>query len=434
MHMTPLKKALLLTATTTALEAVSIGANTTNGYFAHGYGARSKAMAGASTAFSQDAIAAAVNPAGLTYVGDRFDLELELFSPFREYRVSGSPAFSQGSFDLGPGTQESESNFFPVGTLGWSHKLDDEQTIGLAMYGNGGMNTDWRQVNNAAPYCGGASGVFCGGRAGIDMAQAFIVATYAHSFDHGRYSLGISPIFAAQTFKARGLGAFGNFSVDNGSLSDRGRDYSFGAGFRVGGQAELLPGVRLGASYKSRIYMSEFERYQGLFAQQGGFDIPDSFNVGLSWDMNNEITTNFDVEHIRYSEIKAVGTPMSPLFQGAKLGAGNGAGFGWNDMTIYKLGAQWKQNDKWAWRGGVSYGQQPIEGSEVLFNILAPGVQEWHLTGGFSHALSKQDDLSFAFMYSPRKTVTGVNPMSPGQQIDLSMEQFSLQLAWSRRF
>ncbi len=76
-------------------------------------------MAGASTACSQDAIAAAVNPAGLSYVGDRLDLELELFAPFREYRVTGAGM-------LNPGNYESDSNFFPVPTLGWSHKLDEQ--------------------------------------------------------------------------------------------------------------------------------------------------------------------------------------------------------------------------------------------------------------------------------------------------------------------
>lgn len=412
-------------------------AHATNGYFAHGYGARSKAMAGSGTGQPQDAIAAAaINPAGLVNVGSRFDGELELFAPFREYTVSGPGTLDGLHFPLNPGTQESESNFFPVGSLGWSYQLDSQQSVGLAMYGNGGMNTDWRQVNNSFPYCSGQAGVFCGGRAGVDMAQAFIVGTYAHSFANGRYSIGISPIFAAQTFKARGLGIFGaqGYSSDPNHLSDQGRDYSFGAGFRVGGLAELIPGLRLGASYKSRIYMSEFERYKGLFAQQGGFDIPDSFNVGLSWDATSSLTANFDVEHIRYSEIKSVGTPLSPLFSGAKLGAGNGPGFGWNDMTIYKFGVRWQQNPDWIWRGGVSYGQQPIEGSEVLFNILAPGVQEWHLTGGFSHALTKEDELSFAFMYSPQKTITGANPLDTNQQIDLSMTQFSLQLGWSRKF
>lgn len=415
-----------------ALTTIPQIANATNGYFAHGYGARNKAMAGAGTAQVQDAIAAAaINPAGLVNVGDRFDGELELFAPFREYSASnGTHSPNPGEMPLTPGTQDSESNFFPVGTLGWSHKLDNQQSIGLAMYGNGGMNTDWKNVVNQD----GSTGVFGGGRTGIDMAQAFIVGTYARSFDNNRYSLGISPIFAAQTFKARGLGAFSGFSSDPGSVSDRGRDYSFGAGFRVGGQAEIIKGLRLGASYKSRIYMSQFERYQGLFAQQGGFDIPDSFNVGLSWDATSRLTTNFDVEHIRYSEIKSVGTPLAPLLHGVALGTGQGAGFGWNDMTIYKFGAQWKQNDNLILRGGLSYGQQPIEGSEVLFNILAPGVQEWHLTSGFSYVLNEKDEISFAAMYSPQKTISGPNPFYAGQNVDLSMTQFSLQLGWSRRF
>ncbi|MEY4210180.1 MAG: hypothetical protein RLZ92_559 [Pseudomonadota bacterium] len=415
-----------------ALTAIPQISNATNGYFAHGYGARNKAMAGAGTAQVQDAIAAAaINPAGLVNVGDRFDGELELFAPFREYKAStGNHQPQLGEMPLTPVTQESESNFFPVGTLGWSHKLDNQQSIGLAMYGNGGMNTDWKHVVNPD----GSSGVFGGGRTGIDMAQAFIVGTYARSFDNNRFSLGISPIFAAQTFKARGLGAFSGFSSDPGSVSDRGRDYSFGAGFRVGGQAEIIKGLRLGASYKSRIYMSQFDRYQGLFAQQGGFDIPDSFNVGLSWDATSRLTTNFDVEHIRYSEIKSVGNPIAPLLQGVALGTGQGPGFGWNDMTIYKFGAQWKQNDNLILRGGLSYGQQPIEGSEVLFNILAPGVQEWHLTSGFSYALNEKDEISFAAMYSPQKTISGPNSFYSGQNIDLSMTQFSLQLGWSRKF
>ncbi len=85
-------------------------------------------------------------------------------------------------------------------------------------------------------------------------------------------------------------------------------------------------------------------------------------------------------------------------------------------------------------RAGLSYGAQPIESSQVLFNILAPGVQEWHLTTGFSYALTDHDDLSFAFMYSPLKSVTGPNPLSPGQSIELEMYQVSNQFAWSRQF
>jgi len=432
--MTPLQKNLLPSVLLTALSLSSFAANATNGYFAHGYGARSKAMAGTGVAFSQDAVAGALNPAGLAYVGDRLDLEVELFSPLRQYTVEGGPT-PASVFPLNSGTVTSESDIFAIPTLAWSYQLDNQQSVGVTVYGNGGMNTDYDDfANPLCPPGSSAKGTFCAGSTGIDLAQAFIVPSYAHSFANGRYTLGVSPIFAVQTFKAKGLKSFGAFSSDPQHLSDIGRNWSYGMGFRVGGQAELLPGLRLGAAYKSRIYMTKFDGYAGLFADQGGFDIPDSFNVGLSWAINNTITTAFDVEHIRYSEIQSVGNPLQPLLQGIPLGADNGPGFGWKDMTIYKLGVQWQQSEKWTLRGGVSYGKQPIDSSQVLFNILAPGVQEWHLTTGLSYALTGHDDLSFAFMFSPPKTVTGQNPLSPGQTIELEMYQLSGQFAWTRRF
>ncbi|MEI6067461.1 MAG: outer membrane protein transport protein [Methylococcaceae bacterium] len=429
--MTPQQKKLFSGVLFSALGLSSIAAHATNGYFAHGYGARSKAMAGTGVAFSQDAVAGALNPAGLVYVGTRLDVEVELFSPLRQYTVQGGPT-PTSTFPLATGTVESQSDVFVVPTVGWSYKIDNKQSVGVTLYGNGGMNTDYPVTPSPSPNCP-QGGTFCAGFTGVDLSQAFLVGSYAHSFADGRYALGISPIFAMQTFKANGLANFAGYSSDSQHLSNAGRDYSYGAGFRVGGQAELIPGVRLGAAYKSRIYMTKLTSYSGLFADQGGFDIPDSFNVGLSWAINKALTTAFDVEQIRYSQVNSVGDPLLPLTAGS-LGTHTGPGFGWRDMTIYKLGAQWQQSEKLILRGGVSYGQQPVDSSQVLFNILAPGVQEWHLTTGFSYAFTNQDELSFAFMYSPPKTVNGPNPLSSGQTIELQMYQFSGQFAWSRRF
>ena len=405
----------------------------TNGYFAHGYGARSKALAGATSALPQDAMAAAINPAGMAFVDDQLDLEIELFNPNREYSVQGAPTFAPGAFPLNPGTVKSDNSLFPVPTLGWNHKLDINQSIGLTIFGNGGMDTDYPGF--ASKTCPpGGSGTFCAGSTGIDLAQVFISPSYARRFGDGRFSLGIAPIFAVQAFKAYGLEAFEGFSSDPVSLSNKGRDYAYGGGVRIGGLVELVPGLHLGLSYKSRVFMTPFSKYAGLYAGQGNFDIPESINGGLAWDINKSITTTFDVEHIRYSSVNSVGNALLPNLQTAQLGAINGAGFGWKDMTVFKFGTQWKQNEHWTWRGGFSYGAQPIPNSQVLLNILAPGVQEWHLTTGFTHTFSNKDDLNFAFLYSPSNTVSGPNPLSPGQTINLDMYQLSFQLGWSRRF
>ncbi|PKM11984.1 MAG: hypothetical protein CVV13_07190 [Gammaproteobacteria bacterium HGW-Gammaproteobacteria-3] len=418
-----------------SLQFIPVLAGATNGYFAHGYGARSKAMAGAGAALPQDAVASAVNPAGLVRVGDRLDVELELFSPRRNFTVSGEPTLAPGAFPLNPGNFDSNEEYFPIPTLGWSKQLSDTQAVGVALYGNGGMYTEFSpKANPICPPGSEGRGVFCAGRTGVDLAQVFIVPSFAQSFADGRFSVGVAPILAAQYFKARGFGSFAPFSADPAQLSEQGRDYSFGGGFRVGVLAEPLQGLRFGVSYKSRIWMSKFNEYSGLFAEQGDFDIPDSYNIGVSWDISSRFTAAFDVEHIRYSEIKSVGNRLLPNLQQARLGDKNGAGFGWQDMTVYKLGLLWKPDDLWTLRGGVSYGDQPIPSSEVLFNITAPGVQQWHLTTGFSRKLWDSDEVSFAFMYSPKKSVKGVNPLSPGQTIELEMYQLSWQLAWSRSF
>jgi len=87
----------------------------------------------------------------------------------------------------------------------------------------------------------------------------------------------------------------------------------------------------------------------------------------------------------------------------------------------------------WAWRAGYSYGEQPIAASEVLFNILAPGVIEQHLTFGFSKLVKGTQEISLAITRALSKSVTGPNPLEvPGlQSIELKMDQWDFELSWS---
>lgn len=133
----------ILVGTVTTLSLLTpLAAQATNGYFAHGYGVRSKSMGGVGAAFSQDATAVAVNPAGMAFVGDRLDLEMELFSPHREYTVSGTPTMAAGAFPLENGTRESGDDYFAVPTLMYApnitvsgkNPLSPTQNIDLEMY------------------------------------------------------------------------------------------------------------------------------------------------------------------------------------------------------------------------------------------------------------------------------------------------------------
>jgi long-chain fatty acid transport protein len=389
----------------------------TNGYFEHGYGTDSKAIAGAGVALPLGSLSAATNPAAMAFVGERFDAALALFNPNRDYTVTGAPL---GGFGLAPGKVKSDSRYFPVPSLGYNHPLDKMQSLGLSLYGNGGMNTNYP-----------ASTFYGSSPTGVDLMQLFVALTYARKLDE-KNAIGLTPVLAFQRFKATGLAQFAPFSATPTDLTDNGYATSLGGGVRVGYLGRWLPQLAFGASYQSRTWMGPLDRYQGLFAEQGDFDIPSSWVAGVVVTPDPKVDFAVDVQQVRYSEVKSVGTPMLPNLVQAALGQDGGAGFGWKDMTTVKLGVQFRAEHGWTFRGGYSYGQQPIPESEVLLNILAPGVIQQHATVGFSNKLSSGRDVHFALTRAFSNEVTGTNVFeaSGQQKITLRMDQWDVEVGF----
>lgn len=435
------RNVVLALAVAAAVAAPSAWA--TNGYFAHGYSLKEKALAGAGAAMAQDSLAAATNPAGMVMVGDRMDLGASLFSPSPRNYTASLPAVGPPFFAAnGNGTEvESDNDFFIIPHFGRNWMLDPDRSVGVSVYGNGGMNTKW--VASDTPF---GAGTFGAGTAGVNLAQLFINGTYSQKFSPTA-SWGGSIIFAYQRFKAHGVSAFSVISNDPSNLSDKGHDSSTGFGAKLGVQGEVGPGVTLGASYQSKIAMGEFDKYKGLFAENGDFDIPSTWTVGLAWKTTPDSDLTFDIQRINYTDVKSVSNPFRKLDTcGAVgpphptcLGGSDGIGFGWEDMTIYKLGYQWKSGSNWTWRVGYSQGDQPIPNSEVLFNILAPGVIEKHFTFGFTNQINKASEFNFAFMIAPEEKISGM-PSSgsafadPGQTVELKMQQYEVAASWGWKF
>lgn len=401
---------------------VPASAFATNGYFSHGYGTINKGMGGAGSALSQDSITAATNPAGMAFIGNRVDGGLEVFSPRREYTVEGNPSPSD-MFPLAPGNYQSSRDGFVIPHVGFNRTLSETTAFGVSVFANGGMNTE---------YPGDNGGPFYGGRTGVNLEQLFIAPTWSWKFADNQ-AIGISPVIAYQRFEAKGLQGFGSFSSDPSAVSNNGDDDAWGYGFQIGWQGEITDTLRGGVSWRNILEMEEFDQYQGLFAEQGDFDIPQMFNAGIAWSGLQDHWFLLDVQHLKYSEVNSVGNPLLPNLMTAPLGADQGAGFGWDDMTIVKLGWQWQQTQDHAWRAGVSYGESPISEEDVLLNILAPGVQEWHFTGGFTHSFSDNLELSGMAFFSPKKEVTGPNPLAGDQTITVEMYQIgaSASIGWT---
>ena len=433
----------------------------TNGYFTHGVGTRLKGMAGAGIGSDADLgpIVVANNPALALFVAEGMEVGLGLFSPHRAYEASESQANGQGgAFTIGTGEVKSSSNLFPVPYFASNWHLDEERAVTLVAYGRGGMNTDWDSRSATAIFDpdgpGPAAvtelpGTFGGGVAGVDLSQLYISLNYASRYSENLI-WGVGPTLAVQSFEVVGIEAFApfteTFAAAGGmafptNLTNNGHDTSWGFGLTAGLWWGISERLSIGLSYQSRIEMSEFDDYSDLFARGGSFDTPASTKAGISYKASTNWRINLDAEHTQYNEVDSVGNSMA-LIAGCPtaglggmtldncLGGHEGAGFGWQDMTTYKIGAEWYQSESMTLRFGYSYGEQPIRGQDALFNILAPGVMEQHFTIGATLGAASGNEWSAALMYAPEKEVNGINLFDPTQRLTLKMYQFELELSY----
>jgi len=397
---------------------ITAAAMASNGLFALGYGAKQVGIAGSGVAFPQDALIASINPAGVVFVGEQNNINLQYFSPSRSYTVDG-PMGAGAPFPGPTVHSDSESFFIPSASL--SRAVSPSASVGLAIYGNGGMNTDY--ATRDTPF---DMGVFGGDHTGVDYGQIFANINYSRKFADNKASWGLAAIFNYSFLRMNGLSQFADYSVDPDNLSDNRYDHAAGLGLRFGVLAEVTSGIRFGASYQTKI-KNTFDDYAGLFTHGGEFDIPANAQVGLAADAGKGVLTA-DIQQIQYSQSDAIGNSSRKLLSGGKLG--DDVGFGWGDMTIYKLGYTWSTEKDWTWRVGASYGQQPIPSDELTFNIVASGIMEYHYTAGFSKTLDNGNSVDVAFMYAPEKCVSGGSLLVPNNSIELCMDQFSIDVGF----
>jgi long-chain fatty acid transport protein len=383
--------------------ATPVLASATNGYFSHGYGAKSLGIAGVGIALPQDALAAATNPAGTAAVGNRYDFGLSVFAPSRGADIIGNQV--PGSTD--ESYSGNNTSAFLIPDFGYTRQINPDLALGVTVYGNGGMNTDYSQ-NPFGRF--GATGA-----AGINLEQLFVSPSVAYKVN-ASHTFGVALNLAYQRFQAKGISLFGGNggSVAPGNVSDQGVDSTIGTGLRLGWLGKLTPQLTLGATWSSKI-SGKFDKYKGLFADAGGFDVPENYGVGLAFEATPTWTLAADAQTIRYSQVGSVGNSAASFFaQQSQLGAPNGPGFGWKDVSVLKLGASHKLRSDLTLRAGFSVANQPVPQLETFFNILAPGVVTKHVTLGATWTTSGGDEFTGFFAHGLGETVNGSASIPPG--------------------
>jgi long-chain fatty acid transport protein len=414
-----------------------------NGYFLLGYGPLAHQSAGTAAAMGLDGFAGATNPAKLAFTGERLDLGLLSFMPYRriERRGASNPAFDIAS--------TSRNSYFPLPELGYAHKLDAHWSAGVSVYGNGGLNTEYPDdtgvpgTNGNPAACGDRPGNFflgCG-KLGFNLSQLIVAPTLAWQ-PTPQQSLGVSPLLVYQQFKAYGLQAFAGLSEHPEAMSNRGNDDSFGAGVRVGWFGRPTPWLDLGATYAPRIHMQKFDKYRGLFSGGGEFDVPANFSVGFAVRPSAHWTIGGDVQRIFYNDLHALSNGVLASINdpaNAPLGSKQGSGFNWRNLTNYKVAVAWQATPRWTLRAGYLYGRRPAadaSANSVSFNMLTPNPR-YQFTTGFTCAVDPRNEVHFAYGRYEPGTYQGPSATAAfgvgGTEI-IHGHVYTVMLAWSRKF
>ena len=418
--MTNTARRILRILTICGLGTMAAPAMATNGYFVNGYGAPSKSMAGA--AVPTGVLGLAQNPAMGVKIGNVAGLCLTTFAPDRDVRIApGGP--------LTPGKFSSDQDVFLIPCGGVNFMLDDRSSLAFFVYANGGLNTDFDSNFFAGLGAGSAP-------LGVSLEQAFLSMNYARKVSD-TVTIGISPVFAIQRFKAEGLEAFGGLSVSPGSVTNRGTETSTGFGINLGVLYEPNSEWDFGVGYRSRVQMSKFSKYDGLFADDGDFDIPATLLIGAAYTPSRapQFTFTGEYQRIWYAEIPAIGNSSAPPT--GPLGAPNGVGFGWDNMDIWRIAAIWRKSDRLTLRTGVSYSSEFISNNgEVVINTIAPAAPQWHLSVGGAYKLNNRWTFQFSYTHAFSESFSGNNPALTGvpQNVKIRMHQNEISTGFSYRW
>lgn len=431
--------------------AAAFPVHATNGYFLPGYGFRSQGMGGVGIAYGRDSLSTAANPANAVNTGMRGDMGVGIFNPERSAHVWNDPTTPTLGF-FNSGNLESDSKYFIMPEMGFSMGLTEQVHVAMAVVGNGGMNTNY--PGNMFPGLG-APPTPKDLRYGVDMMQLLVPISVAYRANE-THSFGASLVLAETRFRAYGFDTFKAFPIngDTDNLTGNGFDYSYGAGVKLGWLGDFMDDrVTVGLSYASRTWMTKFDKYRGLFAEQGDFDIPENYGIGIAFKPKKNLVIAADVLRIMYNDVASVGNPgpgmnpgggllgIPPMDTAAALGMcpdnpyclGNdqGMGFGWNNQTVYKLGVQYGVNNRLQVRAGYNYGKSPIPDSQLAFGTAAPATVEKHYSVGFTYRANDTLEVTgtYAYVASNNQTNCDMNIVDCAQ-IGMHQNVFGLTMGW----
>ena len=397
----------------------------TNGYYMIATGARSLGMAGAVVANPQDASTILQNPAGIAWLPrTMFDVGGAVFTPPR--KMNG---------------HKSDSNVFVVPSAGFAYNPlgcncgTPHFVFGIGMYGVSGMGVDWSDNNLTG------QGWLKKAYSNMQMMEMSVGVAYRVN---DKFSIGVSPVFVYQALQMEfdwnvpdykntlGQGVYTNqqmglpspgVHIDSLDVAN-----AYGVGFDLGVVYKINDIFQVGLVYKSKRWMQKLSWNttpgNGLMIRgdkvKMRLNMPQQVALGLNIRPMEPLRIEFDVRWINYHNVMN-NVDVSGL-------AIDSWPFDWKNQWVYAVGVEYKAAKSLTLRAGFNYGKSPVRSGDLNANIVSPAIVETHATVGLTYNLTKNFEISLAYVHAFSNTETHKNTsmqdqMMYGSETKIKMHQ-----------
>ena len=406
-------KFILLFATTFAFAQT--------GHLMQGVGAVNMSMGGAATGQPVDISGAMQwNPASLSaFDGSKLKFDLGMFKGTPTlYSSLPANAMGEGSPPVS-GATESELGYNPMPALAFSWgREDSKSTFGVSVFGVSGFGVDFPEESNSplSPtfdpsensnpilYPQQAMGF---GHMESSYMLMQIGFTWAYEITE-KFSIGLQPTINYESLELS-PNPLANPNASGYPKSKAASAIGYGGqiGVFYGGEN----GFKIGASYKTPQYFSEFEfestYLDGSETSDTKFTMnyPAIYSIGIGYS-KGIVDFALDYRYVDYAGTE--GFKESGWTPTASV-----KGFGWESMSVISAGLQFEITQKFPIRFGYTYSTNPINDELAMFSVPATAIIANAFQFGFSYAFSDAFVFDAVYHYGMSDGKTSGNILNP---------------------
>ncbi|AYQ44489.1 outer membrane protein transport protein [Burkholderia aenigmatica] len=230
----------------------------------------------------------------------------------------------------------------------------------------------------------------------------------------------------------------------NGKIAGGAAD-GWGVSGKLGLTYQATPRTRLGLAYQFKTHVSDLTgsaQVTAVSASAGNipiggtvrivdFQLPASLTVGISQDLSDRLTVAADYQRVFWRDVMS---SLQVAF--AQDGSGKGISLSlplnYRDTNVFSIGAQYRYNQNWTFRGGFHYAQEAAPGSGLL--AIIPSTPTTSITAGGAYTFNRGGTIDFALGYSLPKRVASSGNTGSSVPISVTDSMFHVACSYTQRF